>query len=282
MYPPTPSDEMSHESTTSTFERRAPAWVRRPLVAVPVILGVNIAVFLAWRMIPLRPFLDDNFVVSLTRVGSGMVWTLLTAAFSHFELWHLALNMIVLWSFGSVLERLLGVRRFVGFYLIAAVVASVSHCFVSVLLGRPDIPALGASGAVSGLLLVYALLFPRHRILIFGVIPVPALIGALGFVALDIWGLIAQSQGGGLPIGHGAHLGGAACGAFYYFKVLKEKVRRMPAGPPPIQPGQRPLPNLSPEEAGELARLQVKIAEQGVESLTPKEQHFLLRLRERS
>jgi membrane associated rhomboid family serine protease len=281
MEPPNPTDRMTDETPGAAFERRPPAWVHRSLMAVPVILGINVVVFVAWMAPPLRTFLIDNFAVSMTRVGSGMVWTLVTAAFSHYELWHLALNMIVLWSFGGVIERLLGMRRFVAFYLTAAVVASVSHCFVSVLMGRPDLPALGASGAVSGLLLVYALLFPRHRILIFGVIPVPALIGAMGFVALDIWGLIAQTQGGGLPIGHGAHLGGAACGAVYYFAILKARVRQAHDGPPPIEPGRQPFPRLSPEEAGELARLQVKIAEQGIDSLTPKEQHFLLRLRER-
>ena len=75
----------------------------------------------------------------------------LTSGFVHADTIHLAINMFVLWSFGSVLEKLWGTSRFVVFYLIAAVVASASHCFVSsVLIGEPDTPALGASGAVMG------------------------------------------------------------------------------------------------------------------------------------
>ena len=172
-----------------------------------------------------------NFLVSTTHLLQGYWWTLITAAFSHIEFWHIALNMFVLWSFGIILEKLWGTWTFVVFYLVAAVVASATHCFVSsVLMGNPDINALGASGAVSGLLLAFALLFPKHRILVFGVIPVPALIGALAFVAIDLWGLFAQTRGGGIGIGHGAHLGGALCGFLFWVSYLRTRFKRPAAG----------------------------------------------------
>jgi rhomboid-like protein len=159
---------------------------------VPAIIGVNLLVYLAWQLADegsaLWTALARNFLVSTNRLDHGMWWTLLSSAFSHMDLWHLGVNMIVLWSFGSVLERLWGLRLFSTFYLAAAAVASASHCLVSSLvLGNGQIAALGASGAVSGLLLAFALQFPRHKILIFGLIPVPALAGALFFVAIDIW-----------------------------------------------------------------------------------------------
>jgi membrane associated rhomboid family serine protease len=91
------------------------------------------------------------------------------------------------------------------------------------LLGQPELPALGASGAVAAVILTFSLLYPHEKILLFGIIPVPALIGAMLFVGLDIWGLFAQSTSGGLPIGHGAHLGGAFIGLVYYFLFLKPK-----------------------------------------------------------
>ena len=201
---------------------------RRPprTPAVSVIIALNVLVFLAWQaafMMPgLQKFMVTNFLVSTSHVAHGLVWTLVTAAFSHNEIWHLAINMFVLWSFGTVLERLWGSRTFVTFYLVAAVFASVCHCLVSTfLMHNSDIPALGASGAVSGLLLAYALLFPRHKILLMGIVPVPALLGVLAFVGIDLWGLFAQTRGGGLPIGHGAHLGGALAGAVMYFFFLK-------------------------------------------------------------
>jgi len=246
------------------------------LRAVPVILGINAVVFVLWLIAlgneELGRFMVANFLVSTQALLGGRVWTLLTAAFSHAELWHFGINMIVLLSFGRPLERLLGTRLFTGFYLTAAVFSSVSHCFLSILIGRGYSQALGASGALAGLLLVFAFLFPRHRILIFGIVPVPALVGALAFVAIDIWGLLAQGRGGGLPIGHGAHLGGAACGALFYFSVLRDRVRRAPP------PGAVPVTS---DEAAEVERLRAKVEREGTGSLNPKEQDFLRRLRER-
>ena len=252
--------------------------------AVSVIIGINVLVFLAWQAASVLPNLENfmvvNFLVSTSRLMHGYLWTLVTAAFSHNELWHVAINMFVLWSFGTVLERLWGTRIFVIFYLVAAVASSLTHCAVSsLIMGNGDIPALGASGAVSGLLLAYALYFPRHKILLFGVIPVPALAGVLAFVGIDLWGLVAQSRGGGLPIGHGAHLGGALAGALMYFFWLRA------ARPAPSAPARRPLaggmPGLTPEEAREFERIRIKIETWGPQALTPKEKDFLDRLRER-
>jgi len=176
------------------------------------------------------PFLASNFLVSWNAVvEDGRWWTLLTSVFSHNLAWHLLLNMLVLQSFGSLLERVLGRWRYLRFYLFAGVMGSVWHCCTSrFLLGQPQLDALGASGALAGLVLVFSLLFPREKILVFGLVPVPALWGALAFVGLDIWGLIAQAGGEGLPIGHGAHLGGAFAGIVYYFLLKRNayKIRR--------------------------------------------------------
>jgi len=248
-------------------------------VAVPVIIAINVLIFLAWQAARVDQTLEQvmagNFLVSTSHLLQGHWWTLVTSAFSHIDFWHIAINMFVLWSFGSVLERLWGTRIFVIFYLVAAVVASASHCFVSsVLMGSPNIPALGASGAVSGLLLAFALLFPKHKILVFGVIPMPALVGALAFVAIDLWGLFAQSQGGGLPIGHGAHLGGALCGLLFWASYLRTRFKRPPAG-------QTFQMAMSPEEITEFQRLRQKLDNEGPDALTPKEKVFLEEIRER-
>ena len=119
---------------------------------------------------------------------------------------------------------MLGRRRFLAFYLVAGIVASLTHAFVSAwILSEPGLPALGASGAIAGVILVFALMFPKERILLFGIIPIPAIWGAVAAVGLDIWGLVAQARGGGLPIGYGAHLGGAATGFIYYFLFLRRQ-----------------------------------------------------------
>ena len=192
----------------------------RPVVLV--LLLANTGVFILWQVLGQSPLMIDNFLVSWSGLLAGRYWTLLTSAFSHQALVHFFLNMVVLASFGPVVESAIGSRRFLGFYLFAAIVSSLAHASVSAfLLGQPTLPALGASGAVSGVILLFSFMYPRASILLFGLVPVPALIGALLFVGLDVVGLIAQSEGGGLPIGHGAHLGGAATGALYYLLVVR-------------------------------------------------------------
>ena len=125
------------------------------------------------------------------------------------------------------MEQVLGRWRFINFYLAAGVISSLSHCLVSAfLLGKPDMLAVGASGSISGLVLLFSLMYPREKILLFGLIPMPAMFGALAFIGLDVWGVVAQAQGGGLPIGHGAHLGGAFTGIIYYLFILRPRLKR--------------------------------------------------------
>lgn len=198
----------------------------RRALFVPGIIAVNIAVFLMWHF-DSYDWMLDNFAVSWVSVEEGRYWTLLTSIFSHNMLLHLFINMFVLSSFGSLLEVLLGRMRFLNFYLFAGVTGSVTHAVVSnVLIHRPDQLAVGASGAIAGLILLFSLVFPREKIFLFGILPLPAIFGALAFIGLDLWGLMAQTQGGGLPIGHGAHLGGAFAGIVYYFVLRSQKTKR--------------------------------------------------------
>lgn len=198
---------------------------------VPLFIVINVAVFLLWNLSPpsSTQFMMDNFTVSWTSLVEHRYWDLITSVFSHNFLLHILINMFVLRSFGTLLESVLGSWRFFWFYMIAGMVSSFSHAALSAfVLGQPDLPAVGASGALAGLVLVFSLLFPREKILIFGLIPVPAMFGALAFIALDIWGLVAQAEGGGLPIGHGAHLGGAFTGIVYYVFFLRPRLKRRP------------------------------------------------------
>lgn len=195
---------------------------------MPLIIILNVFVYLLWLNIEEpKGFMDDNFTVSWTLLMEGRYWVLLTSVFSHNWALHLFINMFVLNSFGNLLVQVLGWAPFLRFYLAAGIVSSFVHALVSAfVVGAPDVRAVGASGAIAGLILVFSLLFPRERILLFGIIPLPAIFGALAFVALDLWGLYAQAGGGGLPIGHGAHLGGAAAGFFYFLFVLRPRLKR--------------------------------------------------------
>jgi membrane associated rhomboid family serine protease len=201
----------------------------RPVVLVFLVL--NAVVFGLWLWLGTSPFMLDNFTVSAAGLQAGRWWTVLTSEFSHVFFLHFFINMYVLASFGPIVEYIIGSARFLGFYLVAAIVASFGHAGVSMfVLGQPEVPALGASGAISGVILLFSLMLPQARILLFGLIPMPAIVGAFLFVGLDLAGVIWQAEGGGLPIGHGAHLGGALTGALYYFFVIRHLEAR-PRGP---------------------------------------------------
>jgi membrane associated rhomboid family serine protease len=194
------------------------------------LLAVNVLVFMLWAF-QVLPFnvMADHFLVSWEHLAAGHVWVLLTAVFSHNLLFHLLINMIVLLSFGPLLERAMGPTRFLAFFLAAGIVGSLAHALASAfLVGRPGQPALGASSAIAGVLLLFSLAFPKAKVLLFFFIPLPAIVAALAFVAIDIWGLIAQIEGQGLPIGHGAHLGGALVGILYFLargRALRKRAR---------------------------------------------------------
>lgn len=200
----------------------------RPII-VPLITVINISVFVLWLSTGQAEssFMTEHFLTSWTALSQGRYWTLLTSVFSHNMLLHLFLNMFVLQSFGIFLEKVLGSSSFLKFYIIAGVFSSFCHCVVSLLImNAPDLAALGASGAIAGLILVFSLIFPRAKILILGILPMPALIGAILFIGLDVWGLVEQAKGSGLPIGHGAHLGGAVAGIVYFLFFIRPRLQR--------------------------------------------------------
>lgn len=197
-------------------------------ILVILLIAINILVFFLWSSKdPFRmAYMQENFAVSWEGLMAGRYWTLLTSVFSHYMFLHLLFNMLVLNSFGPIVAEVVGSKFFIVFYLVAGIFSSLSHALVTAFfLHQPNLPAVGASGAISGVLFLFCLLFPREKILLMAIIPLPAMWGAIAFVALDVWGLVAQSQGGGLPIGHGAHLGGALCGLIAYF-FIRRRVRR--------------------------------------------------------
>lgn len=211
-------------------EAGRPRTISTPVVNV--ILAINIGVFLLWnlRLLP-SSWLAGNLLVSWEHLAAGRLWVLLTSVFSHNLMIHLLVNVIVLLSFGRPMEVLMGSKRFLAFFLGAGVIASIAHATTSAfLLDRPELSALGASGALAGVLMLFAFSFPKAKVLLFFIIPLPAIFAALAFVAIDVWGLIEQIGGGTLPIGHGAHLGGGLAGVLYFLArgdALKRRRRTL-------------------------------------------------------
>jgi membrane associated rhomboid family serine protease len=200
----------------------------RPMI--PFLILLNVIVYFLWHRPTFLTFMADNFLVSWEAIDAGRWWVLVTSNFSHNMLFHILINMLVLNNFGTLIEALLGSKFILKFYLIAGVVSGLSHAMVSAfILGDPGLPALGASGSIVGLILIFSMLFPKEKILLLGFIPMPAIVGAVAFIGLDLWGLMAQAEGGGLPIGHGAHLGGAFTGIIWYFFLIRPKLAQLRA-----------------------------------------------------
>ena len=162
----------------------------------------------------------ENFLVSWELLSEGRFWTLITSAFSHNAVFHIVINMFVLRGFGTIMSEEMGTKKFVLFYLLAGMGGSLVHSLVSNFwMHEPALPALGASGAIAGIILYFSFLFPEEKILLLGLIPVRAMWGAVILVGFDVWGLLEQTRGGGSLIGHGAHLGGAAIGICWFLIV---------------------------------------------------------------
>jgi membrane associated rhomboid family serine protease len=140
--------------------------------------------------------------------------TLITSMFLHGGWMHLGGNMLYLWIFGDNIERAMGSARFLVFYLVCGLAAGLAHIAFS---GGSTIPSVGASGAISGVLGGYLLLFPQNRVRVLtrgGIASVPAIV-VLGFwIVIQLIsqvGSIAQtSQGGG--VAYMAHIGGFVAG----------------------------------------------------------------------
>ena len=138
------------------------------------------------------------------------VWQLLTYGFLHGDWTHLFFNMFALYMFGGDVERLLGPRRFLQYYLVCVVGAAVAQLVVMSGISTPPLPTVGASGGVFGLLLAFGMAFPRRRImLIFPPIPMPAWLFVTLYGLLELYLGVTGSQVG---VAHFAHLGGMAAG----------------------------------------------------------------------
>jgi membrane associated rhomboid family serine protease len=142
--------------------------------------------------------------------------TLVTSMFLHGGWMHLGGNMLYLWIFGDNLEKVMGAARFALFYLVCGVAASFAHIMFG---GGSMVPAVGASGAISGVLGGYLLLFPRNRVRVLtrgGIAEVPALV-VLGFwIVIQLFNgvgsMVTTSETGGGGVAYMAHIGGFVAG----------------------------------------------------------------------
>ncbi len=192
--------------------------------AIKTLLIACTAVFLVQTLVGL--LLGDRAGALLNRylglvpfaVTHGFIWQPFTYLFLHGNIWHLLFNMLFLWMFGMDLERTWGRRRFYFYYFLTGVGAGVINVVVKTLLYPAGSPALelttiGASGAIYGVLMAAALVFPDRQVWIFPFpVTIPMKIYALGAGAIEFFGTLGAS---GDNVSHITHLSGMLVGYLY-------------------------------------------------------------------
>jgi len=198
--------------------------------AIKVLLGINVGVFLL--LLILRTTGEGAAAGIIVRtfgliphdVVHGRVYQLFTYGFVHWEFFHLFFNMLMLWMFGSMIERHFGSRQFWEFFLFGIFGAALTTVALAYTVGgiihlSPDIPTIGASGGIYAILMAAAMLYGDQEVFLF---PFPFamklkyLVAVLGFIAL------AGALSGGAGIANIAHLGGLLFG-YLYLKLVPRR-----------------------------------------------------------
>lgn len=181
--------------------------------AIRMLIAVNLAIFvLIWLLAgPRFEFtIFKTFGLVPQRVWhEGMVWQPITYMFLHGGFWHVAINMFVLWMFGTEIEYRWGRSEFLKYYFVTGVGSGIVTLLFSL---NSTVPVVGASGAIYGILLAYGLMFPNRYVYIYFLFPLKvkyfvAIIGGIAF--------FSSLGTSGSNISHMTHLSGMIIGFFY-------------------------------------------------------------------
>jgi membrane associated rhomboid family serine protease len=209
------------------------------------------------------------------------VWQPFTYLFLHGDFFHLLLNLLALWMFGLPVESQWGSREFLKYYFLCGAGAGLVHVALA---PHSQVPVIGASGAVFGLLAAFAMLYPDAVVYLYAFFPVKAKHMAVLFGLIE---LVTGMSDRGSGIARFAHLGGLVVGWFYlrWWWVLRMRAASLWRGL--LRPGppaaRAPRPSGGPrawspdEEMAEVDRILDKILERGESSLTEDERDVLRR-----
>lgn len=250
--------------------------------AVTILIVINVALFVADAFSPsVAPgthWLSENLALRTDQLWR--VWTFLTYGFVHasidsqVSIFHVGGNMLVLFFLGRPIEYRLGKVEFLKFYLVAIVFAGIVFVLVRLATGLPS-ATVGASGAVTAVVMLFVFYYPKEILYLFGVVPIPAWVLGVALVVMDL----SRSFNPESQIAWEAHLGGALFAFLYYKLGLRfdwlplEKWKLPNRSRLKIhRPGE-----VDPKLQRQADELLDKIAKQGEESLTGRERKILNR-----
>ncbi|MBI88798.1 MAG: hypothetical protein CMG60_01815 [Candidatus Marinimicrobia bacterium] len=154
--------------------------------AIKILVSINFGIFLLQALSKSERLFFPLFGLVPKLVWSDlMIWQPFTYMFFHGGVWHVLINMFVLWMFGSELERVWGRDRFLKFFFITGVGSGLITMLFSL---QSMTPVVGASGSVYGVLLAYGLTYPNRRVYLYGIIPIKSIwfvfgIGLMAFLS---------------------------------------------------------------------------------------------------
>ncbi len=189
---------------------------------IKLLIWSNVAFFvLAWVLPAIRLYLG---LMPEAVFGRFFLWQPVTYLFLHAGFFHIVFNMLALWMFGVELERLWGARFFLKYYLVTGVGAGLTTLAFALVPGELGASVrysvtVGASGAIYGLLLAYALYFPNRPIYLYLLFPIPAKYFVMIMGGIALLSSMAANQGG---VANLAHLGGLVCG-YLYLRVWRAR-----------------------------------------------------------
>jgi membrane associated rhomboid family serine protease len=169
-----------------------------------VLIAVNIIVYL-FQFVGLQRTLAYMALTPSYVVQAGAWWQIFTYMFVHVDWWHIFFNMLTLFLFGTQVEHRIGGPDFLLLYVVCGIGAGLVTLGINNATGIGDIPVLGASGAIYGLLMAFAAFFPSDRIYIFGLLPMRAPVAVGVFAGIEIVLQVTNLQTG---VAHIAHLSG--------------------------------------------------------------------------
>lgn len=183
---------------------------------VTILIVVNVIVFILCAVLSdEQNGFTRRFMVSGRTIGTLMNWyQFISYGFVHADVRHIFFNMISLWFFGREVEALYGKREFLAYYLGAVLLGGVWWGVRHSLMGTLDVPALGASGACSAVILLFVFHFPHQQVTFF-FFPLPAWLLGVILVGLDLLG------GHGRNVAYDIHLAGFAFAAVYFWTGLR-------------------------------------------------------------
>jgi len=282
---------------------------------VVTLVFINIALWLANGFFFANNSLTNALLLRVETAWSG--YQFLTYGFVHspFDWWHITFNMVSLMIFGygmmlgfgpsgfgfardkDNVENRLGRLEFTAFYFLTIIAGGIVFAMINANVERAAV--LGASGGVCGVVILYAWLYPKKTLLVWGILPMP--MWAIGGLIVFMDGMGASGRGFG-NIAYSVHLVGAACGTLYYFLVLKRGLKLtdwfvpLTTLPPPDRKSSGRRPNLrihTPEDASaqspptddefnrQLDEILKRYGEVGESGLTAEEREFLQRASKR-